>query len=121
PRGSRAPRRSGHRHRPADSGTTVLRCSASPGQLRPAQVAEERLLVVRDPAQLRGERRRGERIAAADLARRGDRELAPAVADLDQARGEALERALAGERGELLEERGVQEAEPGAARADLLL
>src|SRR5258706_552527 len=68
-----------------------------------------------------GDRGRGERIAAADHACGGERELAPAIADLDQAGGERIEGAVAGHGGELLQERGVEEAEAAAAGADLFL
>src|SRR5947209_19009943 len=65
--------------------------------------------------------RRGERVAAADHACRGERELAPAVADLDEARREPVERRVAGLGRQLLEERRIEEPETAAAGADLLL
>jgi len=50
------------------------------------QVLEKKFFVGGETAQARSQGRRGERVAAADHARASERELAPAVADLDQAR-----------------------------------
>src|SRR5216110_1165089 len=78
-----------------DSGRRPLGLSACPGALRGVHVAEELLLLARERAQALGERARLQRLAVADHARRGERELAPVVADLDQPRRERLERRIA--------------------------
>src|SRR5882762_1480164 len=103
------------------SETTRPRGSGYPCALGAVLALEKNSFVGGQGAQARSQDRRGERVAAADHARRGERELAPAVADLDEARREAVERRMAGLGRQLLQERRIEEPETPAAGPDLLL